>query len=250
MLIHYTTDLSPAFFLKQTIVADELGAAPFDLLKVEQAESGVRADARNPSTNASGLIQFMPRILEGLGWTKGDEEFRRLQAVEQVPWVRRYFAPHAGKLRSTAALYVAVFLPALLDLAADENAVLCAKGARLGWVYAANAVFDANNDYVITVGELGQAVARNMVGPRWEEVHWRVTGKPLAARDVGFDLAVTLGQQRALARLGYSPGPLDGLPGARTAAAVKRFQADVGLKADGILGPLTKDALAQKLKAA
>ena len=40
------------------------------------------------------------------------------------------------------------------------------------------------------------------------------------------DLATTLGHQAALRALGFDPGPLDGVPGPRTRAAVRAFQAD------------------------
>lgn len=250
MLPKTTTDLSLRFFENQSLVCAELGSKDLDLLKVEMAESGVWARARNVATNASGLIQFMPKTLEGLGYLHGHEQFRLLPAELQVPWVRRYFAPHRGKLDTPERIYVAVFLPALLGIATSPDVVLAAKNGRLGHVYAANSVFDADNDYVITVGELGAAIRRNMVGPRWEEVFWRATGKQAPANDVGMDLTVTLGQQRALARLGYDPGPLDGLPGPQTTSALVAFQASVGVKADGILGPMTKDALRLKLRAA
>ena len=39
--------------------------------------------------------------------------------------------------------------------------------------------------------------------------------------------------QRALRRLGYDPGPVDGMPGARTRAAIRAFQADAGLAVTG-----------------
>ena len=39
--------------------------------------------------------------------------------------------------------------------------------------------------------------------------------------------------QRALHRLGYDPGPVDGIPGARTRAAIRAFQADAGLPVTG-----------------
>ena len=38
-----------------------------------------------------------------------------------------------------------------------------------------------------------------------------------------------------LARLGYEPGLIDGRPGPRTSAAVRRYQRDHGLPADGKL---------------
>jgi predicted secreted hydrolase len=39
--------------------------------------------------------------------------------------------------------------------------------------------------------------------------------------------------QKALSTRGYDPGPADGLAGRKTTAAIKAFQADQGLKADG-----------------
>jgi peptidoglycan hydrolase-like protein with peptidoglycan-binding domain/DNA invertase Pin-like site-specific DNA recombinase len=49
--------------------------------------------------------------------------------------------------------------------------------------------------------------------------------------------------QRTLRRLGWSPGPVDGLFGPRTQIAVVRFQRAAGLAADGITGPRTTRAL-------
>ena len=39
--------------------------------------------------------------------------------------------------------------------------------------------------------------------------------------------------QTLLAERGYDPGPADGIPGRRTAAAIKRYQSDAGLPEDG-----------------
>jgi uncharacterized protein (TIGR02594 family) len=49
--------------------------------------------------------------------------------------------------------------------------------------------------------------------------------------------------QKALAQLGYTPGPLDGVWGRQTAAAVRAFQAKAGLEVDGVVGPQTLAAL-------
>jgi DNA invertase Pin-like site-specific DNA recombinase/peptidoglycan hydrolase-like protein with peptidoglycan-binding domain len=51
--------------------------------------------------------------------------------------------------------------------------------------------------------------------------------------------------QRTLRRLGWSPGPVDGLFGPRTEAAVVRFQRSAGVAADGIVGPRTSRELRQ-----
>ncbi|TCR60927.1 peptidoglycan-binding protein [Bosea sp. BK604] len=55
----------------------------------------------------------------------------------------------------------------------------------------------------------------------------------------------TTAVQRALLSLGYDPGPVDGLPGRKTTAAVVAFQRAAGLKPDGVVGPLTTAALAK-----
>jgi peptidoglycan hydrolase-like protein with peptidoglycan-binding domain/DNA invertase Pin-like site-specific DNA recombinase len=55
--------------------------------------------------------------------------------------------------------------------------------------------------------------------------------------------------QRRLRRAGERPGPLDGLFGPRTEAAVERFQGGHGLAVDGIVGAKTRGALARRLAA-
>lgn len=49
--------------------------------------------------------------------------------------------------------------------------------------------------------------------------------------------------QHLLAYLGYDPGTIDGLDGANTQRAVKAFQEDFGITADGIAGEATQKAL-------
>ena len=49
--------------------------------------------------------------------------------------------------------------------------------------------------------------------------------------------------QRKLKKLGFNPGPLDGVFGNKTSAALIRFQKSRGLAADGIAGPQTLAAL-------
>jgi peptidoglycan hydrolase-like protein with peptidoglycan-binding domain/DNA invertase Pin-like site-specific DNA recombinase len=53
--------------------------------------------------------------------------------------------------------------------------------------------------------------------------------------------------QRALRRLGWQPGPVDGLYGPRTKAAVIRYQTAAGLAADGVVGAGTRQALTNAL---
>jgi peptidoglycan hydrolase-like protein with peptidoglycan-binding domain/DNA invertase Pin-like site-specific DNA recombinase len=49
--------------------------------------------------------------------------------------------------------------------------------------------------------------------------------------------------QRSLRKLGWQPGPVDGLYGPRTEAAVSRFQSAARVAVDGVVGPQTRHAL-------
>ena len=49
--------------------------------------------------------------------------------------------------------------------------------------------------------------------------------------------------QEALRLQGFDPGPIDGILGRRTSAAIRAFQSDRGLVVDGIVGPITRAAL-------
>ena len=49
--------------------------------------------------------------------------------------------------------------------------------------------------------------------------------------------------QRTLSGLGYDPGPIDGVLGTRTVAAIRSFQTATGLEVDGRAGVVTKRAL-------
>ncbi len=56
--------------------------------------------------------------------------------------------------------------------------------------------------------------------------------------------------QKKLASEGYYKASIDGIYGSRTAAAVRSYQRDRGLKVDGICGPETLGALGISVKAA
>ena len=181
-----TDDVDESFFVRLRQVATDLGATPRDMMAVMYSESGCKASAWNDNPkssppeqrwNASGLIQFMPATLAGLGWADGHAEFRKLSATEQLEWVKRYYWPYRGHLGSVGGLYVATFLPALIAHAGNPDFVLTAKGGVLPWAYGPNAVFDTNHDLRITVSELEQAVARNCKGARWEDLLRRLTNQ-------------------------------------------------------------------------
>jgi peptidoglycan hydrolase-like protein with peptidoglycan-binding domain len=69
-----------------------------------------------------------------------------------------------------------------------------------------------------------------------------VVGAPASV--LGQAEPVTLGDiQQLLADFGYDPGSLDGVMGPQTREAIRRFQQDQGLRADGRLDGATFDAL-------
>ena len=76
--------------------------------------------------------------------------------------------------------------------------------------------------------------------------------KTVRLSDVGWtDIQATTGVASVLlTALGYDPGPVDGVWGPRTQAAVQKFESDQGLaESDGQVGPETRAALAAGLDA-
>lgn len=73
----------------------------------------------------------------------------------------------------------------------------------------------------------------------------RVAALPTTALAPGATGAEVKLLQRALARLGYSVGPVDGIYGGATRRALASFQRANHLAVDGVLGPKTLRALAR-----
>lgn len=266
-----------SFYRSVTGWMRQQGANPIGMLSTWMSESGVRALAHNPNGHASGLNQLMPPIAKGLGWDVDDcdpppatgriplERYRMLTALQQSDWVRRYYSSYTGKLKTAQLCYLATFLPMYLARPADEltdDFVLAEKGGHLGWAYAANMVFDHNGDGRITLGELGEAIARNCHGARWEEIQSReaaVLGTPLpapAAMPEPYDLRTVRGLEEALqllknpmTRRPFYAGPIDGIPGPLLRVGVMSFQTNNGLTADGLPGPNTRGSIMQALAA-
>lgn len=61
--------------------------------------------------------------------------------------------------------------------------------------------------------------------------------------------ATMLVVQQDLTALGYYTGPIDGIAGDETRAALAKFQADAGIEADGEFGPNTDAAMVPLLQA-
>lgn len=179
-----SADLPDQFFGELVRVGASLCCQPDDLLAVMATESEVRPDAQHRSSRATGLIQFMPTTLRGLGWTDGPDAFRRLPAVEQLIYVQKYFQPFVRHgLGSSGRLYQATFLPGTLARGAHPQTVVCAKDGPFADAYAANTNLDADGDGAITVGDLTTSIDRARQSPRWRALALRLaTVLPTADR--------------------------------------------------------------------
>ncbi len=244
-----------------------------DLAAVMAAESDLRCDAGNPS-GAKGLTQMMPSTLRALGWerdpayphAKGD--YCAAPVYVQLQYAAKYFSQWRHRFRiprweSRVQMFLANFLPAELPHAGEPAHVLAEDQGKRALVYRQNVTLDRDRNGRIDVAEAaafvtsavltrarsrylaalgGLALARARSGETEEEPP-SVPSPGL--RDHGDVRAV----QRALASLGYAPGPFDGLRGVLTRMAVLRFQKDQGIAADGLVGPVTWHALTRAVEA-
>jgi N-acetylmuramoyl-L-alanine amidase len=112
-------------------------------------------------------------------------------------------------------------------------------------------LFDDVTDYAIRSFQQERGLrVDGVVGPETyralDEAHWRFGDRLLSYRPgrpyIGDDVATL--QQRLL-DMGFDPGRCDGIFGRATESALQEFQRNVGLRADGALGPGTMRSLEQ-----
>lgn len=105
----------PEFLPELQRVAARLETRPEWLLNVMACESSFVASARNhlPGQTASGLLQIIKQTAAGLGTTTA--AIRRMNPVEQLQPVEKYFTPFKGRLNSLADVYLAVFRGFIVD---------------------------------------------------------------------------------------------------------------------------------------
>lgn len=267
----------PSFARAIVDLSSSMGLEPNNLLGVMSSESGIDPQAVNPQGGATGLIQFMPATAKALGTTV--EALRQMTGVEQLEYVRRFFLPHQGRIRKDEPgdYYMAVFLPAYLEAprdtqlgVKDSTEILPRTGFTRGKVYAQNAVFDRTKRGFFTVGDVmaknESRVAQARTKPPLEVADvplvsgsnppassppppslppaWRSSGAPsdLPVLRVG-----ARGTAVTLAQLLLGSDVVTGVYSEAMAANyVKPFQHASGLTPDGVIGPLTWQAIADK----
>ena len=180
----YTADIPDGFDQELARIARvELRCDPMDLARPLFNESGLSYKAHNPNGDAAGIFQAMPATLRGLGFPGDWRDFTKLDALAQLPWLQRYYAPHAGRLVNATAVYMATFCPAFLGHASEPEWVICGSrpsDPRRDW-YLPNIGLDPKvgdprtRKGWIRVSDLTAAIARADVGPRWDEIAVRIT---------------------------------------------------------------------------
>lgn len=146
------------FISKLMLYCKALGIDPNWLMQVMYNESGLDPQARNPYTNAVGLIQFMPDTAAYLGTSI--PELLKMSNVQQLDYVYKYLKTYSGKLKSYIDTYFAVFFPAAINKPIDWVFQTSKLSASL--IARQNPVFDLNKDQVLTVREVQEAMLRNI----------------------------------------------------------------------------------------
>ena len=158
---------------------------PRDLLLVIYLESNGNPSARKSSTGATGLIQFMPDTLKGMGVPKNEvATFGQKSAEDQLDYVKQYVKGHqsliGGKpFTSATQYYVANFFPIALkrwdgsNPVANKNVVVVdskSSDPRERAAYKANPILDYNKDGKITVGDITNNLMKLESNPKFQQL--------------------------------------------------------------------------------
>jgi len=147
--------LGSGFSAKCESVAGYLGCNVNDLLAMMYSESGLQTTARNKSSNAIGLIQFMPSTLRANGYST--EQVASMSAIQQLDVVADIFMKAkkmagygANEKISGGTLYAINWLPAYA-----KNDTIATRGGKY---YSSG--LDMNKDGSVTKADLEQRLQK------------------------------------------------------------------------------------------
>lgn len=156
--------VSADFKRKVITIAQELDA-PVDFLMAAMAfesDETFSPDIENGAgSGAIGLIQFMPKTAEELGTTS--EKLAEQTAEEQLDFVKKFFWPRRGLLKSLEDVYMAILYPAAIGK--PIKTTLFIENSK---AYNQNKGLDGNKDGKITINEAAMAVRKKYekgIGP-------------------------------------------------------------------------------------
>jgi hypothetical protein len=93
-------------------ICDSLGINPHVLMFIMYSESSLNPQAQNPSSTATGILQWTEATAEGLGTSTAD--LLNMTALQQLPFVQKYFAQVNYNFKNWYDVYLSVFLPSVL----------------------------------------------------------------------------------------------------------------------------------------
>jgi hypothetical protein len=132
--------------------ANWIGINPDWLASAISFESGFSPSIVNAAgSGATGLIQFMPSTAVGLGTTT--DALKKMSFIDQLEYVKKYFAPYQGKLSSLEDTYLAIFYPAFIGKSLDS--VLGSTGSA---IYNQNAGFDKTHKGYVTKEDITSTI--------------------------------------------------------------------------------------------
>jgi len=146
------------FIAKVKEIAQRLEIDPNWLMQTFMIESSMNHQAVNPTTNATGLIQFMPSTALSLGTSVA--ALKAMSNVQQLDWVQRYFMPYKGRMKSYVDVYFTVFFP--LAVGKPDDWVLQTSTLSAQTIARQNSPFDLNKDGKLTVAEIREVIMRKV----------------------------------------------------------------------------------------
>lgn len=165
----YIRDNKNQFINKVKRISQLLEINPNWLMAVMYSESRLNPHAVNPSGGATGLIQFMPATAKGLGTSTA--ALLRMNSIQQLDYVYKYYKKYAGKIKSFEDLYLINFFP--IALGRPNNWVLQSSDLTPSVVARYNPRVDLNQDGKITVGEFKRSIWKHLP----KEVHKKIKGQ-------------------------------------------------------------------------
>lgn len=144
-LEHTTADFRRAL----VAMCGRIGCNPDHIATCISFETGATfsPSIRNAQSGAIGLIQFMGPTALALGTNR--ERLAAMTPIEQLAYVERYFAMHAGRLHSLDDCYLAIFMPVMIGR--PGSTVVFNRG-QVG--YDQNSGFDRAKKGAITIDDI------------------------------------------------------------------------------------------------
>ena len=161
-LDHIAPSLQASFESAVRSMATRLGVLPEWIVLAMYRESGLKATAVNPSSGATGLIQFLPSTASKLGTTTA--ALRSKNVLAQLPYVETYLRDQIASTHVHPARLVDLYLLILYPAAAGKPStyVLFRRGTT---AYKQNSSLNPYGD--VTVGDVAKFI-NQIVPSSWQ----------------------------------------------------------------------------------